>query len=51
VFVPIGKQRKKLPMLVVRALNLGVGTGCRTAEFALLGADFANRAATTDEAI
>jgi alkanesulfonate monooxygenase SsuD/methylene tetrahydromethanopterin reductase-like flavin-dependent oxidoreductase (luciferase family) len=28
-----------------------VGTGWRAAEFALLGADFANRAATTDEAI
>jgi hypothetical protein len=119
VFVPNGKQRKKLPMLVVRvpvgsalkvisddgtrcvdlegadetdarlprppgaapqagyrrpgpapappgpggqagsgpppALGgrfiLGVGTGWRVAEFALLGADFANRAAATDEAM
>jgi hypothetical protein len=47
----VAKQAAALHLLSEGRLVLGVGTGWRAAEFALLGADFANRAATTDEAI
>jgi probable F420-dependent oxidoreductase len=47
----VAKQAAALHLLSGGRLVLGVGTGWRAEEFALLGADFANRAATTDEAI
>jgi probable F420-dependent oxidoreductase len=47
----VAKQAAALHLLSEGRLVLGVGIGHRAEEFALLGADFANRAAATDEAI
>ena len=47
----VAKQAAALHLLSEGRLILGVGIGHRAEEFALLGADFANRAAATDEAI
>ena len=47
----VAKQAAALHLLSAGRLVLGVGIGHRAEEFALLGADFANRAAATDEAI
>ena len=47
----VAKQAAALHLLSEGRLILGVGIGWRAEEFALLGADFANRAAVTDEAI
>jgi probable F420-dependent oxidoreductase len=47
----VAKQAAALHLLSGGRLVLVVGIGWRAEEFALLGADFANRAATTDEAI
>ncbi len=47
----VAKQAAALDLLSGGRLILGVGIGHRAHEFALLGADFANRAAVTDEAI
>ena len=47
----VAKQAAALHLLSAGRLVLGVGIGYRAEEFALLGADFAHRAAATDEAI
>ena len=47
----VAKQAAALHLLSEGRLVLGVGIGRRAEEFALLGADFAHRAAATDEAI
>jgi probable F420-dependent oxidoreductase len=47
----VAKQAAALHLLSGGRLILGVGIGHRAAEFALLGADFANCGAVTDEAI
>ncbi len=49
--IVLAKQAAALHLLSQGRLILGVGIGWRAQEFALLGADFANRAAITDEAI
>jgi len=47
----VAKQAADLHLLSGGRLVLGVGIGWRPEEFALLGADFANRGAAADEAI
>jgi probable F420-dependent oxidoreductase len=47
----VAKQAAALHVLAEGRLILGVGIGHRPEEFALLGADYAHRAAATDEAI
>ena len=47
----VAKQAAALHLLSQGRLVLGVGIGHRPKEFALLGADYAQRAAATDEAI
>jgi probable F420-dependent oxidoreductase len=47
----VAKQAAALHLLSQQRLILGVGIGWKVDEFALLGANFANRAAVTDEAI
>ncbi len=47
----VAKQAAALHLLSEQRLILGVGIGHRAEDFALLGADFASRAASTDEAI
>jgi probable F420-dependent oxidoreductase len=47
----VAKQAAALHLLSEGRLILGIGIGHRSAEFALLGADFAHRAAATDEAL
>ena len=47
----VAKQAAALHLLSQGRLILGVGIGHRAEEFAVLGADFAHRAAATDEAI
>jgi probable F420-dependent oxidoreductase len=49
--VLVAKQAAALHLLSQQRLILGVGIGWKAEEFALLGADFTNRAAVTDEAI
>jgi probable F420-dependent oxidoreductase len=49
--VLVAKQAAALDLLSGHRFTLGVGIGWRTDEFALLGADFGNRGAMTDEAI
>jgi probable F420-dependent oxidoreductase len=47
----VAKQAAALHLLSQQRLILGVGIGWRAEEFALMGADFTQRAAVTDEAI
>jgi probable F420-dependent oxidoreductase len=47
----VAKQAAALHLLSRQRLILGVGIGWKEEEFALLGADFANRAAVTEEAV
>lgn len=47
----VAKQAAALDLLSQHRLILGVGIGWRAEEFEILGADFAHRAAVTDEAI
>ena len=47
----VAKQAAALDILSHHRLILGVGIGWKAEEFALMGADFASRAALTDEAI
>jgi probable F420-dependent oxidoreductase len=47
----VAKQAAALHLISQQRLILGVGIGWRAEEFALLGADFAQRAAMTDEAM
>ncbi len=49
--IVVAKQAAALDLLSGHRLILGVGIGHRAEEFALLSADFARRAAMTDEAI
>lgn len=49
--IMVAKQAAALHLLSQQRLILGVGIGWRAEEFALLGANFADRAAMTDEAI
>ena len=49
--IVVAKQAAALHLLSQHRLILGVGIGWRAEEFEILGADFAHRAAVTDEAI
>jgi probable F420-dependent oxidoreductase len=49
--IVVAKQAAALHLLSQQRLILGVGIGWRAEEFALLGANYADRAAVTDEAI
>jgi probable F420-dependent oxidoreductase len=49
--IVVAKQAAALDLLSGHRLILGVGIGHRAEEFALLEADYANRAAVTDESI